>query len=371
MNLAKLIPGGIVFLILLALHGCSSDDGDDPDPSDPSGPGPGGGVQITSTSPEYTFWGDELTITGKGFSPVKEENVVTFVESSPGGIEGLKLTSDDGDVEIISASETKIVVRVPFSAEETNHTTLYRGLDISRIQVEVKGKKATSEHVKFIGLPWVGTFEYHYGWYDLSGVARSGDSVVISGGFFGSRLGGKEHPKEAGVYDKLRLSINGTNVPFKYRRITSSTDGFGIYLPAESFSEVNCEDGANGWNDRPMSFRFYVEGTDKENTRTLWVTYLPKYTVGSVEGPDKVYKSLGGNPYYTVTGKNMYFNKIRFLPVCEQLSVAEMEFENAGIIADEFQTAIPLSLLEHCDYRVRLVTPCGTSTEIALLSVLP
>jgi hypothetical protein len=369
MKILKLLAAITTCSLSVAFYSCSNDDDD----TDPSNPPTGGKVKITGLSHEYIFWGEELTISGTGFSDKKEENIITFVNSYP-KTPGMKLTSDGGDIEIISASPTSIKIKVPYQTEPASGTTHFRGEDFAQIAVAVKTEKDTSEQVKFIGLPRVGTFEYHYGWYDLGGVTRSGDSVVIGGGFYGSLLGaGEAHAKQAGVYDKLRLHVDGISVPMKWRKISQSVSGFGIYLPASEFSEMNCEDGDNGWGDRAMEFKFSVEGTDIENTRTLYVTYLPENSIISASGVEEVSKLAGGNPFWTVTGDDMYFSHAVFHPTCGgNATNAEVEIASPGTINSEYQISVPLSLMvENCVYTIYLKTPCDETELIGDVWVKP
>lgn len=358
------------WVLALGLSSCSKDDDDaDKNPVNPPG---GGNVKITGLSHEYIFWGKELTITGTGFSSVKEENVVRFVSSYP-KTQGLKLTSEDGDIDIVSASPTNITIVVPYKTEVISGTTHYQGEDFARIEVTVNTEKDTSEMVKFIGLPRVGHFDYHYGWFDLGGVTRSGDSVLLDAGFYGSRSGaGELHPKEAGEYDKLRLSVNGIPVAMKPRRITQSVQGFGIYLPSDQFSEVNCTEGDNGWNDRAMEFKLSILDTDIASTKTLYVTYLPESSVSGADGPPEVSKSVGGNPFWTVTGDDMYFSHVVFHPTCGGATNAEALIASPGTINQEYQISIPLSLMvENCSYNIYLKTPCDETEIIGDVFIKP
>jgi hypothetical protein len=353
----------------IALSGCSKDDDEDKDPVNPGG---GGKVTITSLSDEYVFWGDELTISGSGFSSVKEENIVSFVSSYP-KTPGLKLTSDGGDIEIVSASPTNITIRIPYATNQVGGATHYAGEDFAQIAVSVKSEKDTSEQVKFIGLPRVGQFDYHYGWYDLGGVTRSGDSVLLTGGFYGSLSGaGELHPKQAAVYDKLRLSVDGVSVPMKPRRISQSVNGFGIYLPAHDFSEIKCVEGDNGWGDRAMDFEFSVLGTDLKTSKTLYVTYLPEFSVAGTDGPTQASKSLGGNPFWSVTGEDMYYSHAVFAPECGGATNAEVEIATPGTINTEYEIYIPLSLMiENCTYKIYLKTPCDETRLVGSVAIVP
>lgn len=353
------------------VYGCSSDN--DPNPNDdPNNPGDSGGkVTITGTSPEFTFWGEELTINGSGFSNVKDENIVTFVNSYP-QTPGLKLTSKDGDIEIVSASATKLVIRVPYKSQLNGDYTTTSGEDFARIEVAVDEKKDTTDLVKFLGLPRVGKFEYHYGWYDLGTIAQSGDSVVIDGGFFGSKLyAGENYPKQAGVYDKLKLRVAGVDVPIKYRKIDNSTSGWGLYLSSTEFSSISCDEGANGWNDRAMTFEFYVEGTNIKSSRTMFVTFNPRYTIFTASGPIEVSKSAGGLPSWNVTGEDMYFAIARFSSNCNGGSVVAETAVGNGIKA-AYEIGVPLSLLEpNCSYDINLVTSCDEVAYVGKMYLKP
>lgn len=358
---------------IILFSGCSSDDEPDPNnPNNPNDPGNNSGdkVTITGTSPEFTFWGDELTITGTGFSEVKDENVVTFVNSYPQAY-GLKLTSKDGDIEIVSASKTKLVIRVPYIKDETPEVTHTRGEEYAKIEVTVKNTKDTSDVVKFLGLPRVGNFEYHYGWYDIGGVTRSGDSVILNGGFYGLKTGaGEAYHKQAGTYDKLRLRVDDIEVPIKYRKISNSIQGWALYLPSDKFSVVRCDEGSEG--DRDMLFEFYVLGTDKKSSRLLSVTYLPSDEIKTVTGPMVVSKSAGGNPFWTVTGKDMYYHNARFVPKTCSGESTEIQVAAPGTINQEFTVGIPLSFLEEgCTYSIILVTPCDDFQQIGTVAIEP
>lgn len=354
-------------LLPLVFSGCSDDEGDT-DPDKPSG----GKVNISGVSKQYAFWGEEITISGTGFSNVKDENIVNFVESYP-NTSGMKFTSNDGDIEIIQSSPTSIKIRVPHQSEVIGSNNVHRGEDYARIEVVVNNERDTSDVVRFIGLPRIGNFEYHYGWYDLGGIARSGDSVVIAAGFYGSKLGaGDRNPRDAGVYDKLRLHVDGIHVPMKWRKISQFIEGYGLYLPAKDFSETNCTEGANGWNDRAMTFRLSVDGTDIENSRTHYITYLPQTSLYSADGPSQVSKSAGGNPFWTVTGDDMYYTHAVFSTSCDGVAKAEIEIANSGTFNNEYQINIPLSLMvENCSYNIHLKTPCDDMKFIGNVSIKP
>jgi len=94
-----------IFVLLVFLSSCSEDEGTP--------------LSITSVSPEKALVGASVTITGKGFSTTPSENLVKFVNI---------------DAEVVSATETEIVTKVP------------AGAPTGAISVQVGGKTAHSPH---------------------------------------------------------------------------------------------------------------------------------------------------------------------------------------------------------------------------------
>jgi hypothetical protein len=358
---------GIV-LSLCLLNGCSDDKDDDQDPSNP--PGGGGGVVVSGTSPEYTFWGDVVTIKGSGFSPVKDENKVRFIQYY-GMYDNVNWTSD-GDVEIVSASADELKIRVPYSTTTgAQNVVVHQGLDYTRIEVAVGDKKDTTDVVKFIGLPYVSNFEYHYGWWDLPTITRIGDSVLINIGFRGMSGASSAHPKNAGLLDKLSLTIDGHPVPIKRRRISNSTHGYACYMDTKTFGEINCSEEPSGWGARKMKFEVTVDGTDKKGEHELFVQYLPTPIIESVEGPDIVYKDEGDiNPPIVIKGKDMYYENARFVPFgCEGPTVEGGGLGTDAAFSDEYATHVPVGLLNVCNYTVYLIGPCETLELVGSVEV--
>lgn len=352
----KLIRMSTLWTLTFTLACSGSDDKDDPNPT-------GGDVSVTSVN-EYPLWGQVMTIKGTGFSSVKEENIVRIPSYYPGWCEVNYTTEDGGDMEIISASVTEIKVRVPFEEAKFGDC----GPEYGTVEVEVKGKKGSIENVKFVGLPKVTLFEYHYGWFDIGGITRIGDSVVLGGGLQGS------YWKESPWASKLRLTIDGIPVPIKFRQISTHTWGWGMFLSAKEFGEVNCSDGENGWNDRGMDFKFFVEGTDAQHTKELFVQYLPtNVDITGFEGPDKVSKLGTLNPEWEIDGENMYYDQAVFIPSsgCPGQATQTTSISPSAGIKDHVTVGIPLSLLLPCFYTVYLKDPCGHQKMVGNIEVVP
>src|SRR5215218_10659389 len=70
--------------------------------------GGGSSFTITGASPEYLYWGDELTINGTGFSTNKADYNIRFITDLPG--------CNMGAFEIISATASQLKVKTPIGA---------------------------------------------------------------------------------------------------------------------------------------------------------------------------------------------------------------------------------------------------------------
>ncbi|HYG20266.1 MAG TPA: hypothetical protein VD816_15115 [Ohtaekwangia sp.] len=358
MNAAEKLLKASLLVCLMAMMACSGGSDDD----DPVNPG-NGELKITEVS-QYAIWGDELVIKGSGFSTVKEQNVVKIPAYYPGWCD-TDYSTDGGDMEIVSASATELRVTIPFTQGEFGDC----GPDYGTVEVSVADKKATFENVKFVGPPKVGRFEYHWNWWDMPTVTRIGDSVLLGGGLQGMNA------RESPYWDKLRLSIDGKDVPIKHRRISNSMQGWAMYLPVKDFGEVNCDEGEIGWNEREMTFKFYLAETDISHERALNVQYLPEVLSDvSVEGLLEVSKLGTLNPEWTVTGKDMYYDKVRFIPAggCNGGHTVETGVAPSLGFKDELIIGIPLVLMEApCTFNVILVTPCDEVKLIGSIKINP
>jgi hypothetical protein len=345
--------------------GCS-DDPNDPDQNPGPGPGPitGGDVTITGVSAGFNFWLDELTITGTGFSSVKEENIVRFLNITPVAPScTMNYSSESGGaIEIISTSETQIKIKIPAKLNINNDVVC--GPESATIEVTVKDKKATIANIEFSPLPYVGAFQYHYGWFDHPSVTRIGDSLMMSGGLLGTK--GPSSP----LWNKVRLSIAGKPVPIKFRSIGLES-GWAFYLDAKEFGEIHCEEGSDGWNARELPFTFSIEGTDKSATRNLRVEYLPTATSFCSDCPTFISKSAGGNPVWKISGKDMFYKEARFSSSnCNEVS--QSIGITSALFGSELDVAIPLSILsEGCSYSIFLVDKCDGVKLMGGITIQP
>jgi hypothetical protein len=340
-----------------------SDDSDDPlqnqnqnTNNNTSAVGP---VTITDIQ-SGVFWGDELTINGTGFSAAKEENIIKFVKLPPLSCSLQYTSAAGGDIEIISATATQLKIKVPLRIVQGNPSC---GPLKADIEVSVKDNKDTYEGVTFGPLPYIGTFNYHYGWFDVPNVTRVGDSVMLRGGLLATGPNGSEY------WDDVRLSINGANIPIKFRSVGLES-GWAFLLPVKDYADMNCTEEPDGWGAREMDFKFYIQGTEKSASRKLYVKYLPDQGASCFSCPVSVSLAQGGTPEWVIHGKNMNYSEARFYPkVCggpsQGMSIA------AGQWTDEIKFEIPLSILAAgCKYDVALTNVCDT-LFISQINIMP
>ncbi len=338
-------PEKLIYLagvLAVLMMSCSNDD----DPT--QDPGPTGPVSITNVETE-AFWNDELTITGTGFSSVKEENLVRFVNVTPKTSCSINYTSDGGAIEIVSASATQLVIKVP--VRRNPFGDIVCGPSMAGIAVPVGGNQATSTGNKFRALPFLGLFTYHYGWFDVPNVTRVGDSVMISAGLLG------EAPRQNPDWEKLKLLINGVNMPYKFRSIGLES-GFAFYLPVSEYAVINCTEEPEGWGARLMEFKLKIEGTDKFSKRDLYVKYYPEQVASCSECQTTVSKSSSG-VVWKITGKYMSYTEARFSPYEPCTGPSQGVAITASLWTDALQFTIPTSILQaNCSYSVSLHDEC-------------
>jgi len=349
-------------LIMLVIVSCS-DDSDDPlqkqNQNTNNNTSAGGQVTITDI-PSGVFWGEELTISGTGFSAIKEENIVRFTKLPPLSCPLQYTSATGGDIQVISATATQLKIKVPLRLVQGNPACGSLSADI---EVSVKDKKDTYEGVTFGPLPYIGTFNYHYGWFDVPHVARVGDSVMLRGGLLATGPNGSEY------WDDVRLSIDGKNIPIKFRS-AGLESGWAFLLPVSDYADMNCSDEPDGWGAREMEFKFSIQGTGKSASRKLFVTYLPDRAASCSTCASSVSLASDETPEWVIHGLNMYYSEARFFPAAcggpsQGMAIA------SGLWTDEIRFEIPLSILSAgCAYNVYLTNQCDT-TYLSQINIMP
>jgi hypothetical protein len=355
----KTFPALCLFVLTIIISCKKSNDNN---PAPPPPPPPGGALTITSTSPAYTFWGDELTINGSGFSSKASDNIVY--------IKGNKQCSSDTTwqkAEVINAATTKLVVKVPYF---TKPNGVLCGNDWGRVRVTVNNKSVTLDSAsRFVGPPVV-SLCHPFGVTINSappGTIRTGDSSVMSVHLY------TLYAKESGYYDKVKLYVNGTLLNAVDRYWPGATcGGLTFVLNPAVYADVNNCDTPSNYNYGParkMTFVVKIDGTDWADTTETWVLNHPKTVITSKDGPENVSKSAGGNPYVTIEGKYFYYADIEWTSSQPTFHTAPPAHD---LNSTELPVYIPLSLMQaNNTYTAWGVTTCGTKTQLFSIGVSP
>lgn len=345
-----------LILITAAVLSCSEDD--DPGQQPPPPPGGSGDVTITAVEGGHMFWGDEMIITGTGFSATKAENIVKLTKLSLNFC-GLNYTSEAGGViEILSASTTQLKVKIPYKEINGNPVC---GPERATLEITVNGKTAQKEGVEFNALPWIGAFNYHYGWFDIPSVTRIGDSVMIEGGMKGY------YSRESELWDETKLFIDGVQVQIKDRTIGLES-GWAFFLPVDDYGAMSCSDEPDGWAPaRKMTFKLSV--ADKSVSTELWVQYLPQMNAACQDCPGSTAQLNPAKQSWKITGKNIYYSQARFAPQPPCGGSSQAVTLNKDMFDDEFEFTIPLSILsDGCTYSVILSDECDRTELIGFFT---
>jgi hypothetical protein len=356
----KLIDTAFIVVVLIAVS-CSDDSDPDQNPNPPPPP-PTDDVTVTEVTGGNMFWGEELIITGTGFSTVKAENIVKLTNVFPTQTFcSLNYTSESGGaIEILSVSATQIKIKIPIKLNSSGKAEC--GPETANVEVTVNGKKGTKEGLQFHGLPWIGNFNYHYNWFDIPNVTRIGDSVMIEGGMGGYLA------RESDLWDDIKLSIDGELVESKYRTIGLES-GWAFNLPVEKYGAMSCSEEPEGWAPaREMKFTLSVAG--KTASTELFVQYLPTMSFNCEECPGTEAELNPVDPSWKITGTNIYSTEARFIPQAPCGGPSQgIVLSKGAPFEDDIVFQIPLSLLtDQCTYAVMLADPCGRSELLGFFS---
>ena len=180
----------------------------------------------------------------------------------------------------------------------------------------------------------------------------------------------------SGNISKMKLTVDGISVPIVPRKgISGCTGGgFTFILDPNTFGEVKCTpiDPYWGGTGKKRSFKLSIDGvTMHQYARERFVFSLPRPEVTAATGPASVSKLAGGNPTWTVTGRNMYYNKVRFLSTGCGPTV-ETQTTCGNSFCKDLSFSIPLILLnENCTYNIWLVSDCGATKNIGQIKINP
>jgi hypothetical protein len=371
MNFKQLFAGSIIIAMIATAckKGNNDSSGNNSGGGNNGGGGNTGSLTITGVPANYTFWGKELTVTGTGFSTNAADNIVS--------IRGYGVSTSDTvmTAEVISATATKLVIKVPYKVITGGGDTLFRGFDYGKVRVKVNDKMVTADsNSRFIGIPVINNICHHYGPQQYAQAVQPGDSVVLSCGIPGIYGNDK-------YFESLSLYINGTKIPAAKKIVNVICGGLIFYLPPQDYCELNnCTvPSPAGVNvptrpARKMNFQLKIEGTGIVGARKeFYVINQPNLQiVGSIGG--NYYKSAGGNPYGTVTGKYFQFKNIKW--VTTGLPDETTAPPGHDLNTTSMQVFVPLGSLQANGafartYTVYGITHCEDAIKIGQINIYP
>lgn len=370
--------GTAIGLFLGVLMGCSEEqdpDGGNNNPNNPNNPPASVVVEVTATSPEFTFWGDELTLTGKGFSSKPEDNFV-WLKNETGALGSCpsdNRTDSTGwrKATVLRATATSLTIKVPYKAASESTNNRACGVIDPAISVTVNGKTAVSSKVKLLGIPHIREI-----CYTNSGVKGAGmipgkeleNQISIPGvGVYGA---------SSGIDGKLKLLVNGVFLPLTKVESTGPTNCASSYkfvIPID-FANGNClspDPILTGRLANMMDFVAVIDGTTKSSEKF-------SYPVASF--PDRIFSTFtqrvfsygaAGNPEIVLEGKGLnWYTEARFTGTTGGCTVATI-----GPVSSESGTkltiAIPLALMQiGCSYTLTLADVCGrVSNQVGQVTI--
>ena len=353
MTSANLILKSSLVLLLFFLLACKKQTNNNTPPG-----GSGGDLSISSASPEYTFWGDELTINGTGFSTKKTDNFV-WVD----GISSCGSASKDSNgwkkAEVVSATATQLKIKIPYALLNQPQGDRPCGNDNGVVRITVNGKFAYYG-IKMLAIPTVGSFVNTAS----PNAVRPGIDAIID-----ASLG---YLKIAGYADKIKISAGGTHLSIQ-EYATQTINGFRFTLPPAQFVQMICSpiDGTYGEPGRQLPFKISVEGTNKESTTNFFVYNLHNnYNANNAGSLTFSKTGSGPNAQFTVAGLNMFFNKAKFIGT-GGCGSATIDIPPC-IACSELTIVVPLfSLNAGCSYTVQVEDACGRTKSVATVAITP
>jgi hypothetical protein len=359
----------VLSMVLTAMAGCSTvtDSGEDEDDKTPPVTAK---LEITETSPEYVFWGDNLTITGTGFSTKAEDNYVWLRDARYRM--GRCNTENDSTgwqrAHVLNASSTSLTIKIPYVPASQTDNEKPCGVYDPRISITVAGKTALSSKVKLLGIPVIDRVCYANSGWQFSGLVPGkelNNMISITGlGIYGN---------SSGMSDKMNMSIDTHTIDIE--RVVPSLqtcgDGYTFVVPIELASgECTPDPIRTGTFAKNEIFVAKVE--DKVSPPFSYP--IRSFPDRSVNGfTEKQFSwSAAGNPEIVLTGKNMQsyttalFNTVSSAS-CTPASIAPVPR------GDEMVVGIPLALMNvGCVYQLILRDHCGSSTgQLGTVRITP
>ncbi len=362
----------IVGVYLIGMVGCAEEQ----DPNNPNNPNPIANVEITETSPEFIFWGDELTLTGKGFSTKPADNFVWLKNetASLGSCSSDNRSDSTGwrKATVLRATATSLTIKVPYKIASENSSNRACGVIDPNISVTVNGKTAVSKKVKLLGIPYIADVCYtNSGWKGagmIPGKELENQISIPGVGLYGA---------SAGIDEKMKLLVNGVYLPLTKVVSTGPTNcasSFKFVIPLE-FADGNCSTPDPVLTSRfanMMDFVAVIDGTTKSSEKLTYpVSSFPDRTFSTFT--QRVFSySAAGNPEIVLTGSGLnWYKEARFSPQpntgCTLATIGPVP----SVDGTTLTILVPLAQMQvGCSYTLTLVDVCGrVSNQVGLVTI--
>lgn len=365
----KLLISGI---FLIGLVGCAEEQNpgnpNTNNPTNPTNPNPTASVEISATSPEFTFWGDELTLTGKGFSTKLEDNFV-WVKNETASL-GTCTSGNPNDrndstgwrkATVLKATSTSLTIKVPYKTASENSNNRACGAINPNISVTVNGKTAVSDKVKLLGIPYIADVCYtNSGWKGAGMIPGKEveNQISIPGvGLYGD---------DAGVEEKMKLLVNGVFLPLTKVVSTGPTNCSSSYkfvIPLD-FADGSCatpDPVLTGRFSNMMDFVAVIEGTTKASEKLTYpVMSFPDRTIKTFAQKSFSY-SAAGTPEIVLEGTGLnWYQEARFSSLNSQSCPTATIGPVPSGDGTRLTVMIPLAqMVVGCTYTLTLVDVCG------------
>ncbi|MCL6258848.1 hypothetical protein M3O96_07115 [Aquiflexum sp. TKW24L] len=355
----------LLLLLILGSFGCSEEE----DPNNVTNPNIPvmTKLEITETSPEIVFWGEEVTITGMGFSSKLEDNFVWLKN------ETASLSSCPSDnrndstgwrkATVLKATPTSLTIKIPYKTAAQNGGKRACGVVDPSISISANGKTVVSKKIKLLGIPYISSICYTNSGFQGSGIIPGKElenQISIPGiGVYGS---------SSGIDNKVKLLVNGAVIPLTKIESTGPTNcasGYKFIIPIEFSTGICTPDPIRpGRFSTMMDFVAFIEGTTiKSEIFSYPVRTFPEESIESFAA-QRASKGAGGNPEIKIKGKGLnWYKEARFISTnsagCPMTTIGPV----SNVAGTELTVGIPLAnMTAGCTYQISLINTCGIST---------
>lgn len=339
-----------LFCLLAGLSNCKKES--DPKDDEPPGNSP---VKITGYAPEKPYWGEEITITGEGFSSNKNDMQVWFP--------GIMLLKQFAEGEILEASPTQIKVKTPYRTRiNTNgEEEPFENNGSSSIVVKVKGKEEYSTADAFV--------RYRAVPHITRGFAYKYNGEFMPGRQFELRGMGFDPDKGKGT-----LSVNGTAIPIDTTWGSPTNQGYFAEgnIAVVGTIPLSLSTLPSGRVD--YTFKYSINGRSTERTHSG--ISMPSLTV-SGNTMKQGYSNKDSYSDFDITGTNLFADEVRFTNPNKPAQYTSVAVTGAGFGVTKVSAFVPLALLVpfgNANYNVSLystATKQGWNLGTVMISVLP